>query len=237
MPNLLTNLELVELSLVDRPANAQAMVSLYKRDSSTPDGSTKTPEEENMEEIETLKAEIEKQKGEIERLTKALIEDGFVITAEEIAKRQEPEMIEVSGEMVAKSDIPAPVLKALEDAAEAQKKSELEKADYELAKRAKETLPNFSETVAKELVAKFGDTQEVMEALVAADKLFDTSMSEIGKSSAEGDLVKASDKLDEMVKAYMAENKLTKGEYAKAYAAVAKTAEGKKLITKTYKEE
>ncbi len=34
MPNLLKQLELEELSLVDRPANAQAMVSLYKRDNS-----------------------------------------------------------------------------------------------------------------------------------------------------------------------------------------------------------
>ena len=34
MPNLLKQLELDELSLVDRPANAQAMVSLFKRDNS-----------------------------------------------------------------------------------------------------------------------------------------------------------------------------------------------------------
>ena len=37
MPNLLKQLELEELSLVDRPANAQAMVSLYKRDNSNGD--------------------------------------------------------------------------------------------------------------------------------------------------------------------------------------------------------
>ena len=34
MPNLLKKLQLTELSLVDRPANAQAMVSLFKRDTS-----------------------------------------------------------------------------------------------------------------------------------------------------------------------------------------------------------
>jgi len=34
LPNLLKNLHLEELSLVDRPANAQAMVSLFKRDTS-----------------------------------------------------------------------------------------------------------------------------------------------------------------------------------------------------------
>ena len=37
MPNLLKQLELDELSLVDRPANAQAMVSLFKRDDSNGD--------------------------------------------------------------------------------------------------------------------------------------------------------------------------------------------------------
>ena len=34
MPSLLKNLQLEELSLVDRPANAQAMVALFKRDNS-----------------------------------------------------------------------------------------------------------------------------------------------------------------------------------------------------------
>ena len=42
MPNLLKQLELEELSLVDRPANAQAMVSLFKRDTSGDDMSEET---------------------------------------------------------------------------------------------------------------------------------------------------------------------------------------------------
>ena len=37
MANLLMELELDELSLVDRPANAQAMVSLFKHDNSNGD--------------------------------------------------------------------------------------------------------------------------------------------------------------------------------------------------------
>ena len=35
MPNLLKQLELTELSLVDRPANQEAMVTLFKRDQET----------------------------------------------------------------------------------------------------------------------------------------------------------------------------------------------------------
>ena len=46
MPNLLKQLELDELSLVDRPANKQAMVSLYKRDNS--EGETMENEVEKM---------------------------------------------------------------------------------------------------------------------------------------------------------------------------------------------
>ena len=40
-----------------------------------------------------------------------------------------------------------------------------------------------------------------------------------------------------MVKSYMEEHGLTKKDYAKAYAAVAKTEEGKSLIAKAYKGE
>lgn len=237
MPNLLRNLELVELSLVDRPANAQAMVSLYKRDTQDEDNGN-PPKEDNMEEeIETLKEDLTKAKAEVERLTKSLIEDGFVITADSIAKRQEPEMIEVAGEMVVKSDIPAPVLKALEEAALAKAQHDLEKADMELTKRATETLPNFSATVAKNLVEKFGDIEEVMEALKAADKLFETAMSEVGKSGSNQEFETPKDQLEALVKAYMAENNMKKSEYPLAYAAVAKTEQGKALINKSYKGE
>ncbi|MDB4353013.1 hypothetical protein OAA60_06245, partial [Porticoccaceae bacterium] len=46
MPNLLKNLHLEELSLVDRPANAQAMVSLFKRDNSAEEITKMTDEME-----------------------------------------------------------------------------------------------------------------------------------------------------------------------------------------------
>ena len=221
MPNLLKQLELEELSLVDRPANAQAMVSLFKRDTSGEDMSEETnvdkmsedmkaklkpymdkgmsedeamkaynmdmmkkSEEAPVEEATTeVEAEVEKTeeavaepteldllKAENERLRKSLIENGFVIKAEAIEKKAEAvsagevEMIEVEGEMVAKSDIPTPVLKALEALA-------VEKADVELTKRAGETLPHFDIKVAKELM-KSDLGEEVMAALKAADKLF-----------------------------------------------------------------
>lgn len=272
MPNLLKQLELEELSLVDRPANAQAMVSLFKRDNSQEEvnkmdedkikaymedkgcgreeamkalGYDMTEKAEEVAEEVTEKAEeiveeeitekadneeIESLKAENERLRKALIENGFVIKAEAIEKKAEVEMIEVEGEMVVKSDIPAPVLKALEAAA-------IEKADIELTKRAGEALPHFDVDAAKALVKAFGEEEAIMEALKAADKAFEAAMDEFGKSGVDGEFATAADKLDALVKSYMDENNLKKSEFAKAYAAVAKTDEGKALITKSYKGE
>jgi hypothetical protein len=283
MPNLLKQLELEELSLVDRPANAQAMVSLFKRDTSGDDMSEETnvdkmsddmkaklkpymdngmseeeamkaydmdmkksdavpagDEEETQEEVAVDKAEDEVEevavvdevatlKAENERLRKSLIENGFIIRAEAIEKKAEVEMLEIEGEMVAKSDIPTPVLKALEALA-------IEKADVELTKRAGETLPHFDIKVAKALL-KSDLGEEVMAALKAADKLFEGTMVEFGKSDADGEFASANDKINALVKNYMEEHDMKKSQYAIAYAAVAKTDEGKALIAKSYKGE
>jgi len=253
---------LEELSLVDRPANAQAMVSLFKRD----DPQEEVMEKQEINEVEVtekvdgcpdctaekmcaahemkkseaeeaLEAEVEKLKAENERLRKGLIEEGYIIKAEAIEKKAPAEMIEVEGEMVAKADIPAPVLKALEAAEVAKKQHEIEKADIELTKRAGETLPHFDVNVAKSLLKSFSEEEAIMEALKAADAAFAAAMQEFGKSDVDGEFATSTDKLDALVKSYMDANQLKKSEYAKAYAAVAKTDEGKALITKSYKGE
>lgn len=297
MPNLLKNLQLEELSLVDRPANAQAMVSLFKRDNSEEEVSKMTneemeakvkaymeekqcgrpeamkalgydedmmkseeveaeaveateeaPEVEKAEEAEAPEAEVEKAEEEAaeeqrefdfekfdrlmvenQLLRKSLIENGYVIYADKVEKKSDVEMMEIEGEMVAKSDIPAPVLKALEAAA-------IEKADVELTKRAEATLPHFDLGVAKELL-KFDLGDDVMAALKAADKLFEGTMAEFGKSDVDGEFTSANDKIDALVKSYMEEHNMKKSQYAVAYAAVAKTDEGKALISKSYKGE
>jgi len=269
LPNLLKKLQLTELSLVDRPANAQAMVSLFKRDTSeeeltkmtdemeakikaymTEKGATREEAMKNYgydmekseaaveeaevdkaaEEVNPLEVEVEALKAENETLRKGLIDEGYVISADAIEKKAEVEMMDIEGEMVAKSDIPAPVLKALEAAS-------LEKADVELTKRAGETLPHFATDVAKSLVAKFYEDEAIMEALKAADAAFEASMQEFGKSDVDGEFATSADKLDALVKSYMDDNQLKKSEFAKAYAAVAKTDQGKTLINKSYKGE
>ena len=265
MPNLLKQLELDELSLVDRPANKQAMVSLYKRDNS--EGDTMENEVEKMsddmkaklkpfmdkgmseeeamkmynmnmkkdfqgplDEVDTIKAELDLVKAEAERLSKALEEAGYIVKADAIEKMVEPEFVTYGDEQINKADIPAPILKALEEA-------EVAKADAILVKKAEAELPHFDLEVAKSLVSKFEAEETVMQALKAADKVFEESMTELGKSDADGEFSTAADKLDALVKSYMDTNKMKKSEHALAYAAVAKTDEGKALITKSYKGE
>jgi len=237
VPNLLKQLELEELSLVDRPANAQAMVSLYKRDNSNGEHMEQKIEKVSKDttkaeapEVNPLEAEVETLKADNERLTKSLEEAGYIVKSDVIEKKVEPEYVEYEGEQINKADIPAPILKALENA-------EIEKADIELTKRAEELLPHFNVAVAKPLVKSFAEDEAIMEALKAADKTFSESMKEFGKSDADGEFATSSDKLDALVKSYMSENEMKKGDYAKAYAIVAKTDEGKALINKSYKGE
>ena len=283
MPNLLKNLHLEELSLVDRPANAQAMVSLFKRDNSEEEitkmnedmeakvkaymddkgcgrgeamkalGYDMEKADEAVEEVaeksdleaveapevdvEALKADFDRLSAENQHLRKGLIDNGYVIRADSIEKKAEEEMMDIDGEMVAKSDIPAPVLKALEAAAVAKREHEIEKADLELTKKAEEVLPHFETGAAKSLLKSFSEDEAIMVMLKAADAAFEASMQEFGKSDVDGEFATSADKLDALVKSYMDENQLKKSEFAKAYAAVAKTEEGKTLITKSYKGE
>ena len=187
------------------------------------------------EAVEALKSEVtelteksDKLKAENERLRKSLIEDGYSITAESIEKKAPEEFIEYDGEKINKSDVPAPILKALEQA-------NADKADTALTKRAEAELPNFSTEVAKSLltaVSKMDDMDILMEALKAADAAFEQKMTELGKSDVSGDFDDADAKLDAMAKAYASDKQVS---YAKAYAAVIKTDDGKALIKEVYK--
>lgn len=239
MPNLLKELELGELSLVDNPANPLAKAPLFKRDSQgdTMEDTIKMSdkmkermkyymEEKGMSEEAARKAcmgEMEKAwdlQAENERLRKGLIEEGYVIKADSIEKKAPVEEIEVEGEMVAKADIPAPVLKALEAA-------EVAKRDAEITKKAEETLPHFDVEVAKSLMGLDLD-EKVLEALMAADAAFEAAMGEVGKKASEEDMTDPKEKLGEIVKAYEIEKGVTN---AQAYRhIVTKTDEGKALM-------
>ena len=273
MPKLLKQLELEELSLVDRPANAKAMVSLFKRDNSNGEDmdyevdkamdpklkdKLKPYMDKGMSEEEAKKAydmdqkkkmhgkdkdqmkksdeelglelEIEHLQSENEMLKSALIKNDFIIKSDTVEKKVEPVYVEYAGEKINKADIPAPILKALEEA-------EAERADAALTKKAEEALPNFDVEVAKSLIATFEDNTSVMEALKGADAVYKGSMEEIGKSDADGNFSSAEGKMEALVKAYMEKHSMSKGQYAIAYTEVAKTDEGRELVMKSYKGE
>lgn len=260
--NLLKQLELDELSLVDRPANASAKVALFKRDTEESDMTDKVEkmsddlkaklkpymdkgmnEEEAMKayemdmkksdeepvdlSLDVLEAEVETLKADNENLRKALIENGFVIKADAIEKKEEVETIEVNGEMVVKSDIPAPVLKALEEA-------EVQKRQTELRKSAEAELPHFDIEVAMQLLDVVKGDEKVLEALKGADAAFAAAMDETGEKIVEADMLDPQSKLDKMVEAHAEQHGVNK--YT-AFDAISKTAEGKALIAKTYKKD
>src|SRR6056297_571771 len=252
MPTELVNLNLEELSLVDKGANQFAKAPIFKADTSNGDHNKmtdevikmseemdkkikeymkakgcdrKTAEEAMMKSLDVTE-EVETLKEQNENLRKALLDEGYKITKEGIEKKAPEEFIEYGGEKVNKADIPAPILKALEEA-------ELEKADTALTKRAETELPHFSVDVAKSLITaveKMDDAEALFEALMAADKAFEDKMQELGKSDADGEFASANDKMDALVKAHMESKEMKKSDYAKAYAEVAKTDEGREVL-------
>jgi hypothetical protein len=164
-----------------------------------------------LEEVETYKAKISE------------LEAAAVVKVAPVE-----EVVEVEGQMIAKSAIPAPILKKLE---EMQKAVETEA----LRKRAEEVLPNFKGTADErgKLLKSVGEDEGLLTLLKAADAAFAGVYQEVGKTDAANDLKTATEKLNDLVKGYQ-EDKQEK-DFHKAYAAVIKTAQGRALVLETYK--
>lgn len=222
----LTNLILEELSIVDRPANQGAMVTMFKRDN--------TNKEQDMT-VDNEAVKALKDRNEV--LQKALIDNGFVITADGVEKKATEDYLEVNGEKVNKSDIPAVVLKALEDAEVQKADLAIQKADIELTKMAEEKLPHLDVKHAKTLLKNAGEDEDFMSFLTALDAMFGQSMEEVGKGAKDGDMSSATDTLEAKLKEVMMEKGLTGSVgRAKAYKEIASTKDGAALITKATKE-
>jgi len=259
MPTELVNLNLEELSLVDKGANQFAKAPIFKADASNGENTEmtdevvkmseemdkkikdymkakgcdrKTAEEALMKAFDTSE-EVETLKEQNQNLRKYILDEGYRITKEGIEKKAPEEFIEYGGEQINKADVPAPILKALEEA-------EIEKADAALTKRAEAELPHFKTDVAKSLlvaVEKMDEVDMLMEALHAADKAFADKMEEFGKSDVDGEFATANDKMESLVKAHMEAKEMKKSDYAKAYDEVAKTDEGREVLKAIYKGE
>ena len=176
----------------------------------------------DTEKLETLEAKVTKLSSDNEALRKQVLEAGFTITKDGLVAKDKEEMISVDGEQFAVSTLPASVVAALR-----------EKADAELTQAATTEYPNLKASVAKKLYATFGEDEEMKEALSAFNAKMGSFLEEKGDTDPGVEQKTAQEKYDAAVKANM---EATGADKITAYANVANTEEGKRLIQAIYKE-
>jgi len=251
-PHDLEDVEIMELSLVDNPANQHAAVVLVKRvatesdsryeravKSEMPDETTKgegqvTVEEltQKLEALQTQVADLTTKAKEYEdandRMMKSAVVAGLEIENGEIVKRADPEYVEIDGEKIEKALVPAPLLKALEKQAAEIVKMKAEAEEVELAKRGEVELPNLAGTalVKGRLLALVETDADLLKSLKAADAAMAEQMVEKGHARVE-DEASASYKLDQLAKAHATAQNVT---YHAAYAEVTKSGIGAELM-------
>lgn len=153
-----------------------------------------------------------------------------------IAKAADPEYVEINGEKVEKSAVPAPVLAAIEKQTKeiADLKSAQERE--ELQKRAENLFPNLAGTPdQKALLVKSldgieaeDDRKALSEALNAADKAVGELFKSVGSNSVDEN--SPEEQLNKMARDYAAEHNVT---FEVGYSEVTKSGEGRKLFAKT----
>ena len=256
----LKNILLDEVSLVDDPANPGAQVAVWKRKESggvpavkreraIKGGYSMTAEElkkrleaqetqisELTKRAETAEAATEAAEGKYDSVVKAAEESGLTVAEADgkvtVTKAKEPEYIEIDGEKVEKSLVPAPLLKQLE--AQGKEIDELKKTRQmeDLRKRAEEDLPSMAGSVDEraELLKAVDAIEEdevrdaVMKSLKAADAAVAKFADELG--SGHVDETTATARLDKMAKEHAAEHDVS---YEQAFDAVTKSGEGRQL--------
>ena len=172
--------------------------------------------------IADLTAATTKLQSDNEALRKQVMDAGFKITSEGLIAKEAPEMIYVGGEQIDASTLPKSVVDALK-----------EKADTELTVLATTEYPNLKASVAKKLYATFGEDEEMKEAITAFNAKMGSFLEEKGDTDPGVEQKTAQEKYDAAVKANM---EATGADKITAYANVANTEEGKKLIQAIYKE-
>jgi hypothetical protein len=249
----LEDIELMELSLVDVPANQHASVVLYKRSGYNPivkpampgitekgDGSVTV--EELSKKLETLQAQVTDltKKAEdaeaaktaaetaVEALTKSAADAGLDVTDGKIVKRADPEYVEIDGEKVEKALVPAPLLKALEKQAAEIAKMQAKADEVELAKRGETELPNLAGTALAKgrLLAAVAADAELVKALKAADAAMAQNYVEKGHGDVHDEASPAY-KLDQLAKAHSAAQNIS---FEVAYADITKSGVGADLL-------
>lgn len=248
----LEDVELSEISSVPAGANQHAAVVLFKSLGYNPDvksensdltekGDGSVTVEELTKKLEDLQSQVtdltekanmaedEKKKAEemAANMKKAAEEAGFIVDGDTITKAADPEYVEIDGERVEKSLVPAPVLKAIEKQAEAIAKMEKAAQEVELAKAGATELPNLAGTdLAKgKLLAAVAGDEELLKGLKAADAAMASQYVE--KGTAEVDEASPTHKLNELAKAHASAQNVS---FETAYAEVTKAGPGAALL-------
>lgn len=239
--NIIKGLILDEVSHVDDPSNKGSRVVLVKRATETKGGDQMKPEDlaKRLEVLEAQVPELEAALKSSEEKNKILCSAadaaGFDIQDKDgkvsLTKRAEPEYIDIEGDRILKSSVPAPLLARLEkqtkELEEVKKAAEL----TELKKRATEAFPNLVGTEDEKaalLKSIDGISDEavrtsIMKSLKAADEAVAKSFKEIGSQTLEDD-PKA--RLEKMAKEKAEAEGIS---YYTAFAEITKSGEGKKL--------
>lgn len=179
--------------------------------------------------VDDLTKRAESAEAEVAELKKQADEAGFDITEEgKLEKRADPEFIEIEGERLEKSAVPAVILKALEAKEAELAKAKAEQEEVSLAKRGAEELPHLAGTdLAKgKLIAAVEGDEDVMKALKAADAALKKQMEEIG-SNPLNDEASATFRLNKMATDYAKENNVP---FEVGFAEVTKAGEGRDLM-------
>lgn len=255
----LEDIDLLEVSAVDLGADPNASVVLCKRfgykDSVKPKNEGQSTEGDGSVTVEELTKKLEALQAQVTDLTKkaddataaqtaaedaaaALVKSaedaGLDVEDGKIVKRADPEYVEIDGEKVEKSSVPAPVLRTIEkqaaDIAKMQKAAE----EVEIAKRGEAELPNLAGTpLAKgKLLAAVQGDEDMLKALKAADAAMAKAFTETGHGDV-NDESSPSYQLDTLAKAHASAQNVS---YETAYAEVTKAGVGADLLSQLRRE-
>lgn len=249
------DLDLLEISGVDVPADPNASVVLFKRfgynDGVKSENDGQSTEGEGQVTVEELTKKLEALQAQVTDLTKnaedataaqkaaedaaaALIksaeEAGLDVEDGKIVKRADPEYVEIDGERVEKSTVPAPVLRTIEKQNAAIAKMQKEAEEVALAKRGETELPNLAgKPLAKgKLLAAVEADEDLLKALKAADAAMSKAFTETGHGDVHDESSPAY-KLDSLAKAHASAQNVT---FEVAYAEVTKAGVGAELLSK-----
>lgn len=182
------------------------------------------------EDAETAKGAAEAAAAD---LTKSAEDAGLTVEDGKIAKAADEEYVEIGGEKLAKSAVPAPVLKALETQAADIAKMQADARNVDLAKRGEAELPNIAGTalVKGKLLEAVGDDADVLKSLKAADAAIGKAAQEIGSDTL--DEGSATARLNKMASDYS----IAKGvPFESAYSEVTKAGDGLTLLAESRRE-